>query len=319
MVAQVRSPEVMLAAVFMVVCAAGCQNPQKGSKQLMYPEQKFNSTLEFLVAVQIDDENQEQIGWTPAAKPLVIPPCLLWWVRYEGHDIAALCREIQLKSIPGLHLVRPSAVDLTALQGLESLRMLYLEGEGVSDDGLANLKGLRSLEKLVFSIGTKVTDRGLVHIVGLKSLQDLRLGWSSVTDAGLAQIKELTALRSLGLSWCQITDAGLAHIQRLGALQRLSLEDTAVTDAGLAHLEDMKALQWLDLSNTEVTDGGMVHLHGLEEIRWLNLRGTKVTGAGLEHLKGLKALKVLMVEDFYVTDEAEQAMKKTIPGLKVMR
>jgi Leucine-rich repeat (LRR) protein len=104
---------------------------------------------------------------------------------------------------------------------------------------------------------TRVTDAGLANLKGLISLQSLYLWNTQVTDAGLENIKELTKLRTLDLSQTQVTDAGLINLKELTQLEELDLGFTQITDAGLENIKGLTRLQRLNLSETKVTDVGV--------------------------------------------------------------
>ena len=108
--------------------------------------------------------------------------------------------------------------------------------------------------------GTKVTDAGLHQLAGLKSLQNLDLLGTGVTDAGLKELAGLESLRSLDLCQTKVTDAGLNELAGLKSLQYLNLCRTGVTDAGLKELAGLNNLQNLLLGETKVTDAGEAEL-----------------------------------------------------------
>jgi hypothetical protein len=64
-----------------------------------------------------------------------------------------------------------------------------LERTQVTDAGLANLSGLKSLERLYLLGDSHVTDAGLTHLRTLTSLEYLFLHGTQVTDAGIANLK----------------------------------------------------------------------------------------------------------------------------------
>jgi hypothetical protein len=76
---------------------------------------------------------------------------------------------------------------------------------------LANLKSLRALD--LRGWGKAVTDNDLAQLKGLTSLQYLNLNGTQVTDAGLEQLKNFTTLVNLYLDHTQVTDAGMAELQ----------------------------------------------------------------------------------------------------------
>src|SRR5438874_11610430 len=64
---------------------------------------------------------------------------------------------------------------LEHLEGLTTIRRLYLKDTGVTDDGIVYVKGLTNLE--VLELGrTKVTDNGLGYLKGFTRLQRLDRG-----------------------------------------------------------------------------------------------------------------------------------------------
>src|SRR5205807_1684624 len=62
--------------------------------------------------------------------------------------------------------------------------------------------------------GTQVTDAGLKEIAGLKSLQSLSLSGTQVTDAGLKELTSLKSLQLLNLGNTKVTDAGLKELRK---------------------------------------------------------------------------------------------------------
>lgn len=228
---------VVLGGVIVLALAAGMaraeeQGPASGPRPATRP---FNSKLYLEVWAQTAVE-VKQVGQTPAAKPLEIPTCVVWWVEPIGDTrVDVVAREVQAQAIPGLKLRFAGDVDLVFLK---------------------NLKGLRSLDLM----DTEITDAGLVHLKDLRGLQTLNLGGTKVTDAGLVHLKGLTGLQSLTLYDTKVTDQGLAHLKGMKDLRLLNLEVTKVTDEGLVHLKDLKALQSLRLDATQVTDQGMLML-----------------------------------------------------------
>jgi hypothetical protein len=109
-------------------------------------------------------------------------------------------------------------------------------------------------------VGKPVTDAGLKELAGLKSLQALNLGGTKVTDAGLKELAGLNALQKLNLEGTKVTDAGMKELAGLKTLQWLDLYNTKVTDAGLKDLAGLKSLQSLAVDGTEVTATGVAEL-----------------------------------------------------------
>ena len=72
---------------------------------------------------------------------------------------------------------------LTRFSGLERLSVI-----GVSNNGLAHLKGLASLREISVA-STQVTDEGIMQLSGLSELHVLGLTSSGVTETGAKQLK----------------------------------------------------------------------------------------------------------------------------------
>ena len=90
---------------------------------------------------------------------------------------------------------------------------LNLGGAKIKDADLANLKGLRNLNRLHLE-NTPVTDAGLVQLKGLANLEYLNLYGTAVTDAGLDQLQGLTHLKNLYLWQTKTTEAGVANLKK---------------------------------------------------------------------------------------------------------
>src|SRR5262249_27033644 len=115
-----------------------------------------------------------------------------------------------------------------------SLSRLDLSNTGITDAGLAHLKGLPELSWLDLS-KTQVTDNGLVHLKGLP-LWDLELYRTKVTDAGLVHLKGMR-LTDLSLSGTSVTDVGLRHLRGLENLCTVNLFGTKVSKKGIDELQ----------------------------------------------------------------------------------
>ncbi len=76
-----------------------------------------------------------------------------------------------------------------------------LQGNEISDDGLARLKGKERLKGLFVGPGTAcITDSGLAHLRGCDKLETLELQHSKVTVQGLEHLKALPCLKELWLT-----------------------------------------------------------------------------------------------------------------------
>jgi hypothetical protein len=107
-----------------------------------------------------------------------------------------------------------------------------MAGPKVTDAQLDLLKPVAEQTFWLNLGGTAVTDAGLAQLAGLKNLQRLHLEKTAITDVGLAHLKGLAELRYLNLYGSKVTDKGLEHLKGLKKLQNLYVWQTAVTEEG---------------------------------------------------------------------------------------
>ncbi|WP_237722547.1 leucine-rich repeat domain-containing protein [Singulisphaera acidiphila] len=159
----------------------------------------------------------------------------------------------ELTSLERLNLSSPVAdADLVNLSRLTNLRLLRLNGggNGITDEGLANLKGLTELRELILR-NSQVTGTGLTALQGMIAMADLKLINSHLET--LEPLQRMTGLKSLWIHRSPLDDRGLKHVENLKSLQYLSLEDTRITDDGLKSLLDLRGLREVDARGTGVT------------------------------------------------------------------
>jgi len=224
------------------------------------------------------------------------------------------------------------------LDGLKHLKLLYLTGCRVGDDGmrsigghmalrelrldrwvtrqgLAELARLTSLEKL--TVNLYIQDDDLIPIGRITSLGSLRCGWRDVTDEGLRNMKNMARLQSLDLSGSpKVTDAGMAYVGQLKGLETLRL-NAGIGDAGVAHLSEVTSLNDLYLGGTKVTDSGLAKLTSLCQLRRLFLGDTHVTAAGVALFRGMKNLKEIDINYTQISDDDTIKLQELgIPAFK---
>jgi peroxiredoxin Q/BCP len=182
-----------------------------------------------------------------------------------------------------IHGCRGKDEHLVHLKHFDTLKILHIGGDQVTDSGLKNLTGLSELETLIIE-GASVSGSSLEDLMYLPKLRTLDLRDSMVTDDGLAHIKSLVNLRALNLSGTLVTDAGLRHLKPLKKLESLNLDFTELelTDECIEHLKELTQLRSLILSYSLVSDNGLAQLSNLSNLESLNLEGADVTAAGVE-------------------------------------
>ena len=87
-----------------------------------------------------------------------------------------------------LHGQRITDAELAYVEGLTSLKGLWLYNTQVTDAGIGRLRGHTSLE-LLYLNGTQISDASLVHLRRLTSLRVLDLRATRVTKRGVAELR----------------------------------------------------------------------------------------------------------------------------------
>lgn len=196
---------------------------------------------------------------------------------------------------------------LANLAECKNLSYLELGEMRVTDEGMAHLKNLRSLTRLILANG-KLTSAGLEQISELSNLTYLNLGGNAVTNADLAKFTRLQKLTSLLLDLSKVTDEGLVHMKAFKELRELGLRGTPVTNAGMVHVAELKNLTNLGLQGTRITDDGLAQLKKLDNLHFLYLDGTQVGNAGMVHLRDFKKLGAVTLKGTQITDGGIDAM-----------
>lgn len=206
----------------------------------------------------------------------------------------------------------PSAA-MPALAGLTELRSLDLSGARVSDEDLAPLAELTSLEAL-FLRNTPIGDDGLKHLAALEELRRLDLSGTRVTDSGMRVICRLSRLERLWLEDTQLRGDWLVHARSLPRLELLALSRSAIVEKNLVQLANLPSLSTLRLEDTAVTDAGLAHLAPLTHLNGsLYLAGCPISDDGLDHLALLTRLKLLDLRRTGISSQGGVRIRQSLP------
>lgn len=233
----------------------------------------------------------------------------------------------------------------------------------MSDAALERLSKTTQVARLNLGGSLGLTDDGLAHLGRLPSLQELDLsGWKGrITDRGLETLRHLPELRRFALCWQQnVSDVGLANLAFCEHLEKVDLLGTpagdeairaltgkrrlrefktgyGVTDAGLGLLHEFPLLKtWHDgeiryglmvadagpthlLLDGPFTDAGLAKLAGLDGLFALSFfwHSSNFSAAGLRILKDLSKLGFLGCGEERCTDEALRHIG-ALPGLRML-
>lgn len=179
-------------------------NQRVKDEVLPYLEGVPHLTHLFLHKGQASDPGMKYVG---SLKDLRV---LMMWDAAALTD-AGVSRLGGLSNLGSLHINDSQIGDesLRVLATLPRIEKLSLQGNRITDAGLAHLRSKSELKSLHVGWGTEISDAGLAHLAGLAKLEVLDLQKSQVTSKGLEQLKGLKSLKSLWLHGCKsIEDCG---------------------------------------------------------------------------------------------------------------
>jgi hypothetical protein len=209
---------------------------------------------------------------------------------------------------------------MSHLAKLTNLKGLRLSAESITNEGLAKLKTLKSLERLTLTKCNKVTISGLSGLNALNNLTELNLRKGIKQDDSGLDISGLTGLEDLRLNGdAPIYDKDLACLAKLKKLNFLSWparDSIMVTDAGIDHLKDLPNIRELFCGSPYLTDKSLACLANMKTLNFLTIFGNFTDdGLGyLEELKTLRSLKIYTTNKF--SPAAIQQLKEKLPNLR---
>ncbi|MCA9136144.1 MAG: hypothetical protein KDB00_05280 [Planctomycetales bacterium] len=165
----------------------------------------------------------------------------------------------------------------------------------LSNDALANIAELSSLEKLDVSDNPSVNSIVLRHIRKMPNLTEVRLGGTTVEPEDMHHLATLK-------------------------LEKLYLSESKLGPGVAAAIVDScPGLRYLGLAKTNVSDADMTSIGKLGQLEWLWLYETRVSDDGLAKLDGLTKLDHVYVDAASVSRDAEERFKEKHPGATLQR
>jgi hypothetical protein len=191
-------------------------------------------------------------------------------------------------SVEGVGLTEATTDDdLQPLDYLPELKELSLNCPKVTEQGLAHLRGLQSLESIRLS---HVDARGLYILGSLPALTGVQMEHVSVDETALGEIARLPKLRIFCLRDGTAIEGALEQLAQAGSLFHLELDRTNLVGKELAPLRRLSQLALLSLSGTSITDGDLGTVARLKSLRVLVLDQTRISDAGLAQLEAMPFL-----------------------------
>ena len=233
-------------------------------------------------------------------KPL---PLLEWSAETERKAIDTLTKEFGTSVSVGFK--KPD----------EPVTRFFMTGEKVNDEVLGRLKSFVNLQSLTIQ-NCRVTDEGMKELKGLKRLQEVRFTIvRKVTGKVLQELSEVPAMRKISIEGVTVTNDDLKALQKLTDLRHLLLIRAGITDEGLPNFTRMSKLESLYLEGNPLTNAGMKEIRRMTNLRELGVNATQLTDAGVKELTALRSLEHLRMDNDSVTDACIKDLKQ-LPNLQ---
>lgn len=175
--------------------------------------------------------------------------------------------------------------DLGLLPQLRHVVSLQFPSSIHTDEELALICQVATLESLSLSGGLSISRQGMAELAALPHLRSLQLGGRvlNVLDADfLPSLPNLNSLAAYGVE----NDAALQRLCNAPALTSLELGAACkVSNEGLRSLGRLSRLTRLFLTAREADDEGLLHLASLNQLTILSVEGRAFTEAGASALR----------------------------------
>lgn len=161
----------------------------------------------------------------------------------------------QMSALRELRIFRCKSFDDEAVAGIATIpfERLELRDINLSNEGIAALKGMKTLKVLELSELPSVSAEGLNDLLAtLSGLEEVNFFFIPLDDTAMAHIAtNMSQLKRLTIRTVGMTDAGITELLKLKSLEMLDIRENAkFTPAALASLSQMKTLKRLYVSGT---------------------------------------------------------------------
>ncbi len=247
-------------------------------------------------------------------------------VEYEGFKNLKFLQGLKADDLYGLSLAndgRGFPVDdgeLVLIKHLSGLRVLELEDNDITDDGVNNLSSFGNLE--VLNLGhTMISSASLPVIARLTKLTQLELDGISLGENAIKDLSKLTGLKALYMRSCNLKSTSTKHLAAMKSLAVLRLAGNKIGDEGVKNMPVLAELKELNLNETGVTDQSLEKIASYQSLAILTLRGNSFSFSSASSIKSLSRHKKLFYLDISgpkLTDD-KIAFGKEMPALKTLR
>lgn len=181
-----------------------------------------------------------------------------------------------------------SDAGVESLRGLSNLKTLHIEGD-INDEGLRSLANCGALQHLLLD-GNRITETGLAELQKLKSLKILRLGMSNeLTDADFAQLLKIESLEELGIDASKLPSDRLGSLRKLPRLKHLTLYNPKLDLKSTYALRGINSLESLSLCDAVFNDAAIGELAKFKSLKSLFVESFNRPTMSAEQKSRLKA------------------------------
>jgi Leucine-rich repeat (LRR) protein len=242
-------------------------------------------------------------------------------------DLALLAAMPELRKINLSH-TKITDLGLAHLRPLQKVtRLICYYCDYITDGGIAYLKQWRDLELLNIR-GTEITSRVFEHLANMKKLRALDVGFSRVNDDGFDALANLEALEELHIGGDKMSGLALPLLRLLPSLKRLDVNGSQRTDSGRwglmltdVNFESITALtrlEELNIGGTNVSDVGIKGISSLVNLHALDLSRMELTAKGLEPLAALPQLRRLSLYESVRIDDGAAERLIALKNLEIL-
>ncbi len=244
-------------------------------------------------------------------------------LRAKGAEVTEASGEIvgvTFKDNTGL-----TAADYALLQQIPHLKTLGC-GIGLDDAALKALAGLPALE-LLSTNGMKGSDEGVAALASIKTLQNIAFfhpgkGFTGIGLAALASLPKLERLTVAGSN--EFGDAGMAAAAKLTHLTEFRTWHNGVTLEGVKKLSALGNLRSINLGQrlsstppATLTDEALPVLAGIKSLEVISISETRLSLPALQAFKQLPKLKRLTLDGIDISEADVAALRQQLPQVDV--
>ncbi|MBN2723379.1 MAG: hypothetical protein JXR95_04845 [Deltaproteobacteria bacterium] len=221
----------------------------------------------------------------------------------------------EMKKLSSLSVAYTSEFNDKAAENIKNLKLrnLDIEGTGVTEFGMDELKNIRTLEKLNISF-LALSPEILGYLRKLPRLVSLTMRNSNLTTKSLKRIGKLETLKELDLSGSKIDDSVTVELGKLKNLQVLRLDETTISDTGFKHIVSLHKLKSLSLMKSSVS-GTALEKISIKGLKFLSIGGTSLRDDIYNFIKGFLSLETLKTSGLMIEGKLLSSLS-TIPNLR---